>query len=130
MYRCARISKGKVNRMGKKLYVGNIPFNAEEEELKNLFATIGEVESVKIIIDSQTGQSRGFGFVEMATEEDAAKAIAELNGKTLNDKAIVVNEARPQKPRERSGFGGGGGYNKDRGGFGRGKGTGFRKGRR
>jgi RNA recognition motif-containing protein len=117
--------------MGKKLYVGNIPFQAKEGELTDFFSTIGEVESVKIIINLQTGQSRGFGFVEMASEEDARKAISDLNGTTFMEKTIVVNEARPQKPRERGGFGGNkGNYDKGRGGFDRGRGTGHRKGRR
>ncbi len=109
--------------MGKKLYVGNIPFRAGEEELKDFFSTIGEVESVKIIIDSQTGQSRGFGFVEMSSEEDAKKAIADLNGKTFMGKTIVINEARSQRQREMRGFGGErGNYGRGRGGFDRGPG--------
>jgi RNA recognition motif-containing protein len=113
--------------MGNKLYVGNIPFQATEEDLTGFFAAIGEVKSVKIIIDMQTGQSRGFGFIEMASEEEAMKAISDLNGQTFNDKAIVVNVARPQKTREERGFGG---YNRDRSGFGRGSGAGRQKGRR
>lgn len=117
--------------MGNKLYVGNIPFQASEEDLTGFFSAVGEVKSVKIIIDMQTGHSRGFGFIEMASEEEAMKAISDLNGQTLNDKAIVVNEARPQKPREKGSFGGGrGGYDRDRSGFGRGRGTGNRKGKR
>ncbi|MBI5409468.1 MAG: RNA-binding protein [Nitrospirae bacterium] len=121
--------------MGKKLYVGSIPFQASEEALSELFSSIGEVESVKIITDAQTGQSKGFGFVEMATEDDASKAIAELNGKSFMERTIVVNEARPQQPREKRGFGGnkgGGGYDRGRGGFGggRGKGAGQKRGRR
>ena len=117
--------------MGNKLYVGNIPFQASEEELTEFFSTVGEVQSVKIIIDMQTGHSRGFGFIEMASEEEAQKAIADLNGKTFNDKTLVINEARPQKPREKRDFGGGqGGYDRDRSGFGKGRGTGHRKGRR
>lgn len=104
--------------MGKKLYVGSIPFTATEEDLSNLFSTIGEVESVKIITDPGTGRSKGFGFIEMATEEDAKRAIDELNGKSFMERSIMVNEARPQQPREKRGFGGGGG----RGGFDRGRG--------
>lgn len=106
--------------MGKKLYVGSIPFTATEEDLTNLFSTIGEVESVKIITDPGTGRSKGFGFIEMATEEDAKRAIDELNGKSFMERSIVVNEARPQQPREKRGFGGGG-----RGGFGGGGRGGF-----
>jgi RNA recognition motif-containing protein len=117
--------------MGKKLYVGKIPFQAGEEELKDYFSKIGEVESVKIITDLQSGQSRGFGFVEMVSEEDAGKAISELNDTSFLGKNIVVSEARPQKSRERTRFGGGKSpYDRDRGGFGRGKGAGHRKGRR
>jgi RNA recognition motif-containing protein len=105
--------------MGKKIYVGGIPFQATEEELKDLFSEIAEVESVKIIQDLQTGRSRGFGFIEMASDEGATKAIADLNGSSFMGKNIVVNEARPQRPREKKGFGrGGGGYG--RGGHGRG----------
>ncbi len=119
--------------MGKKLYVGSIPFTATEEDLSNLFATIGEVESVKIITDPATGRSKGFGFIEMATEEDAKRAIDELNGKSLMERTIMVNEARPQQPREKRGFGGGGrgGFDRNRGGGGgRGRGSGSRGGRR
>jgi len=110
--------------MGKKLYVGSIPFTATEEDLTNLFSTIGEVESVKIITDPGTGRSKGFGFIEMTTEEDAKRAIDELNGKSFMERSIVVNEARPQQPREKRGFGGGGrgGFGGGRGGFGGGKG--------
>jgi RNA recognition motif-containing protein len=103
--------------MEKKIYVGNISFKATEEDIKELFARSGDVESVKIITDAHTGNPKGFGFVEMATEEDAKKAIAELNGTTFMDRTISVAEAKPQQPRERRGFGGGGG----RGGFGGGR---------
>lgn len=112
--------------MGKKLYVGNIPFQASEEELREFFSSVGQVESVKIIIDMQSGQSRGFGFIEMATDDAAAKAISDLNGKSFQEKTLVINEARPQRSREKRGFSiGGGGY-----GGSRGKGSGSRKGRR
>ncbi len=114
--------------MGKKLYIGTIPFKATEDDLKKLFSNIGEVESVKIITDAYTGYRKGFGFIEMVSDEDAEKAIAALNGTTFMERTIVVNEARPQKPRERRGSGGGKGYHdRDRSGFGRG--TGYRKGR-
>lgn len=120
--------------MGKKLYVGSIPFQATEDALHELFSTIGEVGSVKIITDAQTGQSKGFGFVEMATEEDAGKAISSLNGTSFMERTIVVNEARPQQPREKRGFGGGGFGRSDndrgRGGFGGGRGAGNNRGRR
>jgi len=113
--------------MGKKLYVGSISFNATEESLRELFSSIGEVESVKVITDQDTGRSKGFGFVEMSSEEDAKKAIEQLNGKTFMERALIVNEARPQQPRERRGFGGGGG---GRGGYGQGRGSGYGRGRR
>ncbi len=117
--------------MGKKLYVGRIPFKATEDDLINLFSTIGEVESAKIITDIRTGQSKGFGFIEMSSEEDAKKAISELNGKTFMEREIIVNEARPQQPRERRDFGRDkGNYGRGRGGFGRGRKSGNRRGRR
>ena len=106
--------------MEKKLYVGNISFKATEEDIRELFARSGEVETVKIITDAHTGNPKGFGFVEMATVEDAKKAIDELNGTTFMERAINVAEAKPQEPRERrGGFGGGG-----RGGYGGGGGRG------
>jgi RNA recognition motif-containing protein len=111
--------------MGKKLYVGSISFNATEESLKDLFSSIGEVESVKVITDRDTGRSKGFGFIEMSSEEDAKKAIEQLNGTKFMERALIVNEARPQEQKERRGFGGGG-----RGGFGQGRGSGYGRGRR
>jgi RNA recognition motif-containing protein len=97
--------------MGKKLYVGNISFKATEEDIRGLFAGVGEVETVKMITDAHTGNPKGFGFVEMANEEDAIKAIDGLNGTTFMERAITVAEAKPQQPREKRGFGGGrGGY--------------------
>ena len=91
--------------MTKKLYVGNLPFRTTEDELDNLFGQIGSVESVRIITDRDTGRSRGFGFVEMG-DEDADKAIEQLNGTEMDGRGLTVNEARPQTPRQ----GGGGGY--------------------
>lgn len=117
--------------MGNKLYVGSIPFNATEEDLRELFSAIGEVDSVKLITDHNTGQSKGFAFIEMAFEDDAKKAISGLNGTTFMERTIIVNEARPQQPRERRGFGAGRGkFDRDRGGFGRGRGSGQKRGRR
>jgi cold-inducible RNA-binding protein len=111
--------------MEKKLYVGNISFKATEEELRELFSKVGEVESVKIITDMHTGNPKGFGFVEMATSEDASKAIEALNGTTFMDRILAVNEARPKQPRQKRGFGGGrGGFERGRGGPGKGRGTG------
>ncbi len=111
--------------MGKKLYVGNLSYSTTEDDLRDTFAKIGEVASAKLIIDPTNGRSKGFGFVEMATEEDAQKAISSLNGTSLMDRTITVNEARPPRERDRGGFGGGGGYG---GGGGRGGGRGGRGG--
>lgn len=86
--------------MAKKLYVSNLPYNASDEELKEFFSQAGAVESATIIRDKMTGRSRGFGFVEMSTDEEAEKAIADLNGKDFQDRKLVVNEARPLEPRQ------------------------------
>ena len=85
--------------MVKKLYVGNMSYDTTEDSLRALFGDIGEVESVNIITDRMSGRSKGFGFVEMATEEDAQAAISQLDGTTLDDRQIRVAEARPQRPR-------------------------------
>ncbi|MCP9455935.1 MAG: RNA-binding protein [Nitrospira sp.] len=89
--------------MGSKLYVGGLPYSATDSQLTSLFAVHGTVESVRIITDKFTGQSRGFGFVEMSTREEAEAAIAALNGSQMEGRILTVNEARPQEPR----FGGG-----------------------
>lgn len=89
--------------MAKKIYIGNLPYSADEDSLRELFRKSGEVQSVKIITDAATGRSRGFGFVEMTSDEDAAKAIASLNGYTFMDRTLVVNEARPQTEKRRTG---------------------------
>lgn len=91
-----------------RIFVGNIPFNANEEELRSLFEPFGEVQSTQIITDRDTGKPRGFGFVEMSSE-DGEKAIAALNGKDFLGRTINVNEARPKVERG-GGFGSGGGY--------------------
>ncbi len=91
--------------MGSKIYVGGLPYAATEQQLSDLFAAHGAVESARVITDKFTGQSRGFGFVEMASAEDAQKAISALNGSEMGGRTLTVNEARPQEPR----FGGGGG---------------------
>lgn len=96
--------------MQKKLFVGGLPYSVQQDEVQTLFAQYGEVVSATIVRDKFTNQSRGFGFVEMATEEQAAEAIKSLNGTQLGGRTIVVNESRPQEKRS---FGGGGG---DRGG--------------
>lgn len=97
----------------KKLYVGSLPYSVTEDELRNLFSAYGPIESVRIITDKFTGQSKGFGFVEMANGEDAKKAVEGMNGKQLNGRTLMVNEARPEQRRERSFSGGDRG---DRGG--------------
>ena len=100
--------------MGSKIYVGGLPYSTAEDELKDLFAAHGNVESVRVITDKYTGQSRGFGFVEMTTPEEATTAIAALNGTHLGGRTLTVNEARPQEPHTgRGNFGGG---RNDRGG--------------
>ena len=101
--------------MTKKLYVGNLPFQTTEEDLSDLFSQAGNVESVRIITDRDTGRSRGFGFVEMGDEE-ADKAVESLNGTEMGGRPLTVNEARPQVKRGGGGGGGGGG---GRGGYGR-----------
>ena len=85
--------------MAKKLYVGGLSYNTTEATLKDTFAAVGTVESAVIIMDKMTSRSKGFGFVEMATDEDAKKAIAEINGKELDGRTLTVNEARPMEPR-------------------------------
>jgi RNA recognition motif-containing protein len=85
--------------MVKKLYCGNMSYDTTEDALRTLFAGVGEVESVSIITDRMSGRSKGFGFVEMATEEEAQAAISQLNGATLDGRQIRVAEARPQRPR-------------------------------
>jgi cold-inducible RNA-binding protein len=97
--------------MGMKLYVGNLSYEMNEEQLNTLFSEAGEVTSAKIITDRQTGQPRGFGFVEMETKLEGQKAISMLNGRSIDGRPLAVNEAKPQ---QRGGFGGGGG---GRGGY-------------
>ena len=99
--------------MSAKLFVGNLSFQATEEDLRELFAQAGNVETVRIITDQFTGRPRGFGFVEMATKDEAQKAVEQLNGRLFRDRNLVVDEARPQP--QRSGGGGGGGPRGDRG---------------
>ena len=98
--------------MAAKLFVGNLSFQATEEDLRELFAQAGAVETVRIITDQFTGRPRGFGFVEMGTKEEATKAVEMLNGRLFRDRNLVVDEARPQPQR---GPGGGGGGARDRG---------------
>ena len=100
--------------MSAKLFVGNLSFQATEEDLRELFAQAGNVETVRIITDQFTGRPRGFGFVEMATKEEAQKAVEMLNGRLFRDRNLGVDEARPQ-PQGGGGGGGGGGPRGDRG---------------
>ena len=101
-----------------KIYVGNLSFKTSSEDLQKLFSQAGTVESADIISDRDTGQSRGFGFVEMGSKEAGEAAIAQFNGTEIDGRALKVNEAKPREPR--SGGGGfGGGRNGNRGGFGR-----------
>ncbi|MGQ0810630.1 MAG: RNA recognition motif domain-containing protein [Nitrospiraceae bacterium] len=94
--------------MGNKLYVGSLPYSTTEQQLAEMFAQHGTVQSAKVITDRYTGQSRGFGFVEMASNEEAQKAITALNGTDMGGRTLVVNEARPQEKRSFGGGGGGG----------------------
>jgi RNA recognition motif-containing protein len=96
--------------MSNNIYVGNLNYDTTEDGLREFFAAHGQVTSVRVITDRQTGRPRGFGFVEMATEEQAQSAIAALNGQTLDGRQLRVDEARPRRPR--SDFGGG--YSRDR----------------
>ena len=128
--------------MGTKLYVGNLSFRTTSEELKDAFAAAGTVESASVIEDRDTGRSRGFAFVEMATPEEAAAAIEQFNGKDFGGRNLTVNEAKPREDRggrggggggrggygggggRGGGYGGGGGGDRDRGGYGGGGGGG------
>jgi cold-inducible RNA-binding protein len=104
--------------MGTRLYVGNLPFGVMEGELQDLFSQTGKVLNCNVITDKFTGKSRGFAFVEMATQDDANKAISTFNGKDQGGRTLTVNEARPREDRPRrddgEGFGGGGGRGRDR----------------
>ena len=114
--------------MGKKIYVGNLPFTTTSESLSEIFASFGQVESSKIVTDRDTGRSKGFGFVEMSDGAEADAAIEKLNGSDYGGRSLTVNEARPMEPRT-GGFGGGGGRGGDRGGDRGGRSGGFGGGR-
>lgn len=105
--------------MGKKLYVGNLPYSATDQSLQNAFSQCGTVESAKVIMDRDSGRSKGFGFVEMSTDEEARTAIGQLNGTDLDGRQMTVSEAKPQAPRDNRGGGGGGGRGGGFGGGGR-----------
>jgi len=98
--------------MSKKIYVGNLSFQTTETDITEAFSGFGPVESVSIITDRDTGRSKGFGFVQMADQADADKAITALNGTELGGRSLTVNEARPMEKRESGGFGGGGRRNR------------------
>ena len=114
--------------MGNKLYVGNLPYSVRDDDLNQTFSEFGQVSSAKVMMERDTGRSKGFGFVEMGSDAEAQSAIEGLNGRDMGGRALVVNEARPMAPRpprtggfggprggDRGGFGGGGGYGGDRG---------------
>ena len=117
--------------MGRKLYVGNLPFSAGEAELQELFAQAGAVDSVKVMRDMATGRARGFAFVEMATDDEAQKAIDKFHNYAFGGRNLTVNEARPRAERPGGGFGGRGGYDdggsRGGGGYGGGGGKGGRR---
>ena len=108
--------------MGNKLYVGNLSYNIRDEDLQQAFAQYGGVSSAKVMMDRDTGRSKGFGFVEMSSDAEAQAAINAMNGQALDGRAIVVNEARPREERPGGFGGGGGGRSGGGGGFGGGGG--------
>ncbi len=99
--------------MNKRLYIGNLPYSVTDESLREMFAQVGEVASATVIKDRDSGRSKGFGFVEMATEELAEQALAKFNGQMMNGRPLSVSEARPMAPRDGGSRGGGG--RRDRG---------------
>ncbi len=108
--------------MGNKLYVGNLAYSVRDDSLHEAFSQFGSVTSAKVMMDRETGRSKGFGFVEMGSDAEAQAAINGMNGQALEGRAIVVNEARPREERPGGGYGGGGG---GRGGYGGGGGGGY-----
>ena len=106
--------------MSKRIYVGGLPYSATEEDLENLFSSAGTVKDATIITDRYTGQAKGFGFVEMESDDQADAAISSLNGTQMGGRTLTVNEAKPREDRPRGGGGGGygGGGGRDRGGYG------------
>ena len=113
--------------MGRKLYVGNLTYGVDSSQLEQMFAAYGTVQSAQVIVDRETGRSKGFGFVEMGTDQEAQAAIAALSGKEVDGRQLTVNEAKPREDRGggggRGGYGGGGrgGYGGGRGGSGGGR---------
>src|SRR5512141_3138364 len=119
--------------MGNKLYVGNLPYSVRDSDLEQAFAAFGSVTSAKVMMERDTGRSKGFGFVEMGSDAEAQAAISGMNGQPLGGRSVVVNEARPMESRPRTGGygGGGGGYGGGGGGgYGGGGGGGYGGGRR
>jgi RNA recognition motif-containing protein len=108
--------------MGNRLYVGNLAYSVDDQSLQQAFAEYGQVASAKVMMDRDTGRSKGFGFVEMGSEAEAQAAIRSLNGQSLDGRAIVVNEAKPREDRPSGGFGGGGARRGGGGGYGGGRG--------
>ena len=127
--------------MGNKLYVGNLPYSVRDQDLEQAFSQFGAVTSAKVMMERDTGRSKGFGFVEMGSDAEAQAAISGMNGQPLGGRNVVVNEARPMEPRPRTGGyggggggggyggGGGGGYGGGGGGYGGGGGGGYGGGR-
>jgi RNA recognition motif-containing protein len=115
--------------MGKKLYVGNLSYETTDADLDTLFAAHGSVQSAQVIMDRDTGRSKGFGFVEMGSDSEAQAAIQALNGKEVGGRSLTVNEAKPREDRGggRGGYGGGGGGRGGYGGGGRGDSGGRRR---
>ena len=103
--------------MSSKIYVGNLPYSINDDNLRENFAAYGDVASAKVMMDRDSGRSKGFGFVEMGTSEQAQAAIEGLNGMSVGGRSIVVNISRPKEPGSFGGGGGGGGYRNDRGGY-------------
>ena len=112
--------------MGKKLYVGNLAYSVRDETLQQAFGAYGQVTSAKVMMERDTGRSKGFGFVEMGSDEEAQAAIKGMNGQQIGGRGLVVNEARPMEQRPRTGgYGGGGGSGGGGGGYGGGGGGGY-----
>ncbi|MCD8514830.1 MAG: RNA-binding protein [Burkholderiaceae bacterium] len=112
--------------MGNKLYVGNLPYSVRDDDLQQAFGAFGQVNSAKVMMERDTGRSKGFGFVEMGSDSEAQSAIQGMNGQSLGGRSLVVNEARPMEPRPPRSGGGGFGGGRREGGFGGGNDGGFR----
>lgn len=110
--------------MGNKLYVGNLPYSVRDEDLQQSFSAFGSVNSAKVMMERDTGRSKGFGFVEMGSDAEAQAAIQGMNGQSLGGRSLVVNEARPMEPRPPRSGGGGFGGGRREGGYGGGGGGG------